>query len=287
MTLNELQTRYGEFQHEATSLAGGLEDIPRRAMVLNSLYFDSGRNHVFTHIAAHGALWAYRYFEVGGRLGRLIANRYFYSKTEKAYRLGILNDFAEGFRKVNRQVCIDTYANYHFTKQYHDEPDASQIVSPTLLDALNRIHSASRAGRELSGSEKRLVFEQSFRCEQEVTVAPGVKTAVDGFQCRIMKFLCMKPLVRFAYFPSWRYLWFHDFSNQSERIEKGLIVYDLAARVGWSNVESSLRRYGLLRNSYFESPASAFTTLRNDVPSTAASGVDHPRLEIVEMEFNG
>lgn len=270
MTLDELRSRYGKLNGEAATLAGGLEDIPRRAIVLNSLYFDSGRNHVFSHIASHGALWAYRYFEVGGRLGRLIANRYFYSKTEKAYRLGILNDFAEGFRTVNRQVCIDTYANYHFTKQHGDEPDASQIVSPKLLDALNRIHSASRAGRELSAPEKRLVFEQSFRCEQEVTVAPGVKTAVDGFQCRIMKWLCMKPLVRFAYFPAWKFLWFHDFSNQSERIEKGLIVYDLAARVGWPNVESSLRQYGLHRNSFFESPASAFTALRHDALSVAA-----------------
>ena len=271
MTLNDLQLRYDDLQREASVLAGGLEDIPRRAVVLNSLYFDSGRNHIFSHIAAHGALWAYRYFEVGGRLGRLIANRYFYNKTEKTYRLGILNDFAEGFRKVNRQVCIDTYANYHFTKKHGDEADADRIIPPTLLDALNRIHSASRAGRELSDSEKRLVFEQSFRCEQEVTVAPGVKTAVDGFQCRVMKFLCMKPLVRFAYFPSWRFLWFRDFSNQSERIEKGLVVYDLAARVGWHNVESSLRRYGLLREGYFESPASAFTALRNEVMPVAAT----------------
>ena len=274
MQLNELQSKYDELQREASVLAGGVHDIPRRAIVLNSLYFDSGRNHVFSHIASHGALWAYRYFEVGGRLGRLVANRYFYSQTEKAYRLGILNDFAEGFRTVNRQVCIDTYANYHFTKRYGNEADADQIVSPALLDALNRIHSASRAGRELPDAEKRLVFEQSFRCEQEETVAPGVKTAVEGFQCRIMKWLCMKPVVRFAYIPSWRFLWFHDFSNQSERIEKGLVVYDLAARAGWPNVESSLRRYGLLGDNYFESPTSAFAMLRDEVRSVAASCPD-------------
>ena len=271
MTLNELHSRYDALQHEASILAGGLEDIPRRAVVLNSLYFDSGRNHVFSHIASHGALWAFRYFEVGGRLGRLIANRYFYSRTEKAHRLGILNDFAEGFRTVNRQVCIDTYANYHFTKQHGGDADADRIIPPTLLDALNRIHAASRSGRELSAPEKRLVFEQSFRCEQEVTVAPGVKTAVDGFQCRVMKWLCLKPIVRFAYFPSWRYLWFRDFSNQSERIEKGLAVYDLAAKTGWPNVEASLRRYGLLKHDYFESPATEFMALRNEVLPVAAS----------------
>ena len=62
-------------------------------------------------IATHGALWAYRYFEVGGWLGRVIANRYFYNAQEKQFRLGLLQSFAEGFRKVNRSVCIDTYTN--------------------------------------------------------------------------------------------------------------------------------------------------------------------------------
>ena len=32
-------------------------------------------------------------------------------------------------------------------------------------------------------------------------MAPGVEAAVAGFECRVLKFLCLRPLVRFAYFP--------------------------------------------------------------------------------------
>ena len=228
-----LQERYDELKAEATLLAGDLLDIPRRALILHNMYLDSGRNHQFSLIAAHGALWASGYFEAGGTLGRLIARRYFYDPDERAYRLGLLREFAEDFRKVNRQVCIDTYANYHFARRHGELPGAEELVEPSLLDALNRVNHARERGKTLPPEECRQVFEQSFRCEQEVTVAPGVQAAVRGFECKIMRFLCMRPLVRFAYFPSFRYLWFRDFADKDERIDRGIHAFELARRVGW------------------------------------------------------
>src|SRR5262249_51512530 len=159
-------------------------DIPRRVVILSNLYLDSGGNHVFPQIAAHGALWAFGYFEVGGSLGRLIARRYFYTATERAYRLSLLQEFAAAVRRVHRLVCIDAYTNYHFTRQYGQEPAAGDIVPLPLLEALNRVHDARQHGRTLTAAEKRQVFEQSFLCEQEVTVAPGVQAAIAGFECR-------------------------------------------------------------------------------------------------------
>ena len=100
-----------------------------------------------------GALWAARYFEVGGRLGRFIAGRYFYNSRERAFRLGILQRFAEDFRRVNRQVCIDTYANYTFTREFGEHSPARDLLPANLLDALNRVHAARRAGRELPPDE--------------------------------------------------------------------------------------------------------------------------------------
>src|SRR5258708_1613449 len=170
MDSDALKLRYDEMRVEATRLAGDLLDIPRRVSLLYNLYLDSGRNHAFSQIAAHGALWAFRYFEVGGSLGRLIGRRYFYNATERALRLGLLHEFAEGFRRVNRQVCIDTYANYHFAAQYGHLAAAAGIVPASLLDALNRVHFARKSRAALSAAEKRRVFEQSFLCEQEVTV---------------------------------------------------------------------------------------------------------------------
>ena len=170
----DLHQVYEKLQAEGEVLAGNLMDIRHRVAILTHMYIDSGRNHAFSQIAAHGALWGLSYFEAGGSWGRLIAYRYCYSAREKAFRLGILREFSEAFRRVNRQVCIDTYANYHFTKLYGEAPGSEDLVPPPLLNALNRVHHASRNDIKLTAKEKKGVFEQSFRCEQELTVAPGV-----------------------------------------------------------------------------------------------------------------
>jgi hypothetical protein len=257
----DLKSIYAGLKAEGERLAGDLLDIRRRAAILHNLYLESGENHTFSLIAAHGALWAYRYFEVGGRLGRTIAYRYFYDQAERAFRLGLLNSFAEGFRRVNRQVCIDTYTNFHFTRQHGERPGAEELVHPELLDALNRVHAARRADRSLSEDEKQQVFQMSFKWEQEITVAPGVAQAVAGFDCPILRGLCLKPVVRFAFFPAWRFMFFRDFSSKQERIAKGLVAYNVARRQGWPHVAASLAKYRLLPQEFFTSPREHYASL--------------------------
>ena len=254
MHLELLQSEYSNLKQQATRLAGPLLDIPRRAILLDEMFRHSGGNHVFPVIAAHGALWAYRFFEVGGRLGRIIAYRYFYNPREREYRLGLLNRFAEGFRQVNRQVFIDSWTNYHFAENYGLETGADQVIQPSLLDALNQVHAARKSGSTLSDDQKKKVFEQSFHWEQELTVAPGVQQAIEQFECRIMIALCTKPVVRFAYFPRMRYLWFKNFADKQERIDKGLRAADYAFRTGWDHVRSALKSYNLLPTEFWSDP---------------------------------
>jgi hypothetical protein len=254
LSLERLQTVYAEQKQRATEVAGDMLDIPRRAVLLNEIYLDSGENHTFSQIAAHGALWAYRFFEVGGRLGKIIAWRYFYNSGERAYRLSLLNKFAEGFRQVNRLVFIDTFTNYYFTRQFGREPGVEQIIQPSLVEALNRVHQARTTGQALRPAEKKEVFEQSFFWEQELTVAPGVQQTVAQFDCPIMVALCTKPFVRFAYFPHLSYILFRNFADKTERIEKGLRAYDMAARRGWPHVARSQRDYRLLPAAFFAAP---------------------------------
>lgn len=269
MDATALRREYDRIKGEATQLAGDLFDIPRRVVLLYNLYLDSGRNHAFSQIAAHGALWAFRYFEVGGSVGRLIARRYFYNPTERAYRLGLLEQFAEGFRRVNRLVCIDTWTNYQFVGQYGSVPGAEEIIPPSLLDALNRVHHARKSGISLTSTEKRQVFEQSFHCEQEITVAPGVAETVKAFDCPFMLFLCLRPFVRFAYFPRWQYLWFHNFAAKEERIEKGMRAYDYAERAGWDRVSDCMRVYRLMPPPFFTSPQTCLADIRKALASPA------------------
>lgn len=262
MTTDQLHAEYEKLKSQADVLAGELLDIPRRASILTNIYLDSGRNHCFSQMAAHGALWAINYFEAGGTLGRLIGYRYFYSRSEHAFRMGILREFAESFRRVNRLVCIDTYTNYFFTQRFGERPGVEEIVEPRLLDALNRVHHAKRNGLSLTREEKRNVFEQSFHCEQEITVAPGVAKAVEEFECRIMRALCLRPIVRFSFFPRLRYLWFRDFSNKDERINKGMLSYELAANAGWDKVFEAMKYYGQMPPAFFKDPEVHFHELK-------------------------
>lgn len=254
MTTTELTREYSQLKSEATRMAGDLKEIPRRALLLHDMYCDSGENHVFPLIAAHGALWAWSFFEVGGRLGRWIAYRYFYNRKERAYRLGLLEHFAEGFREVNRSVCIDTYANYQFTKRYGREAAAGEVIRPELVQALGQVHRAREAGNSLTADVKRTVFETSFEWEQELTVAPGVKKAVESFDCRIMRALCTKPFVRFSYFPRFTFFWFRNFADKSERIARGQQAYRLGEQAGWDNVRQAMKVYGLLPEEFFAAP---------------------------------
>jgi hypothetical protein len=179
--------------------------------------------------------------------------------------LGLLNSFAEGFRRVNRQVCIDTYANFHFTREYGEQAGAEELVHPELLEALNRVHAARRANQRLSEDEKQQIFEMSFKWEQEITVAPGVAEAVSGFDCRILRGLCLKPLVRFSFFPRWRFLFFRDFSSKEERIAQGWRTYGIARKTGWSRVAESLAAYRLLAPEFFAGPQDYYRQLERDV----------------------
>src|SRR5262249_55069037 len=95
--------------------------------------------------------------------------------------------------------------------------------------------------------------------------------AVAAFECRVMKFLCLRPLVRFAYFPKCSYLFFRNFADKAERIDKGMRAYDHAAKGGWDHVCQSLREYGLMPRQFFEAPAACMADMRAGLVATAAA----------------
>jgi hypothetical protein len=258
----DLATAHDELKLEAARLAGGPGDMPQRVAVLHSMFEDSGRNHAFPEVALHGALWAYGFYERRGAISRTIAYRYFYDREERARRAYMLFVFAQGFKEANRSVFIDTYANYYFTKHHGQTPGAEEIVAPELLDELGRVHHAARAGRSLSLPERRKVFETSLLFEQERTVGPKVKDEVSKFDCPILTRIVLKPIVHFNYFPRLVTMWFHDFSNTEERIEKALRSYELAERTGWAHVAACIRYHGVLPERFFADPVSYADALR-------------------------
>lgn len=262
MAASFLAQNYESLQSEAVQLAGGLKDLAQRATVYHHLFRASGRNHAFPLIAAHGALWAGGYFRFGMRLGRLLSLQFALSPQSRREKLQQLEAFANAFRDINRRVCVDSYINFHFTARFGDHPDAAEFVPAALLEALTLVHQARRACRELSDAEKRTVFEAHFRHEQTNVVGPAVAEAVAGFDWPVVRFVALRPLIRFAYFPRAQSFWFRDFSRQEERIEKGLAAFDLAAQVGWRGVESTLAEYQVLPDTLFTEPIRHFAKLR-------------------------
>ncbi len=250
MDLRELpehpEDGYALIRAEATRLAGEPGDIRQRVLVHHEIYRDSSGNHAFPLVALHGALWGAAFFETTGRLGDALRLRYFYDSRERAFRMSMLNGFAEGFKTVNRQVFIDTYTNYYYTQRYGTDPAAAGALHPDLFAALNAMHAATRERNELSRAQKRELFSLALLHEQEVTVAPGVQEEVAKFDCPILRFLCLKPIVHFLYFPKTTYLLFGNFSDKTERIDKAMRSFDLAADAGWQRVEVAMRRSKLL-----------------------------------------
>ena len=250
-------------------MAGGLTDLAHRAAVYHHAFEDSGRNHIFPLIAAHGALWARGYFAFGMKLGAALSWQFPFSAEKRRQSLMDLHAFADAFREINRRVCVDTYASYHFTARFGDHPDAAQFVRPRLLSVLNELHAARRKGHEMPDSAKRNVLEAHFMNEQEHVVGPRIAQAVQEFRWPLVKSLALRPLVRFAYFPNAEVFWFRHFDRAEERIERGMRAFDIAAAVGWDRVEGTLRKYEILPDAFFAGSARHFESLRETVLSSA------------------
>jgi hypothetical protein len=262
MAVVNLAERYESIRAEATTLAGELTDLARRAAVYRHLFLASGGNHAFPLIAAHGALWAGGYFRMGLRLGRMLSWQYLAQPELRQAQLQKLDAFADLFRDINRRVCIDTYTSFHLTRLHGDHPDLGTVLSPELIEPLNRIHAANARGRELTETEKRMVFEAHFRHEQRNVVGPTLTEGVAKFDWPLVRAIALRPPVRFAYFPLGKCLWFRNFADQDERIEKGLEAMAIASRIGWRNVDAALQKYAILPAEYFQQPAAWFAEFR-------------------------
>lgn len=250
MTTDELRAEYERLREEGTRLAGGLTDLAQRATVYHSIYRESGGNHVFPLIAAHGALWAGGWFRFGMRLAVGLAWQHPLSSQKRRQKVQALSDFADEFREINRRVCVDTYANFHFTREFGHEPGAAEILPEALLVAGNRVHAAHMTGCPLTDAEQRDVFEAHFFYEQEHIVGPTIERAVGEFDWPLLKLVAMRPRVAFAYLP--RPLWFRNFASRDERVRNGLKAFDAGAALGWSHVETALQDYDMLPQQFFE-----------------------------------
>ena len=224
---------------EAEELAGGLADLVQRATVYRQIFRDSKANHAFPLIAAHGAMWAGGHFRFARRLAAILKWQSRRAEVRQA-RMARLEEFMNTLRDINRRVCADTYANFHFTARHGVGRDVGELVPPELCRALASVHTASRTGNPLSDFQREQVFIAHFLHEQEHIVGPTVMTAFERLDWPLVATFARRPRIRFAYFGGRDRLVFRNFADRDERIRNGRLAFQWAARAGWSNVERAL-----------------------------------------------
>ncbi len=250
----DLRCAYDALYEEAVLLAGEPDDITQRAAILYRIYHDSRGNHPFPLIVLHGALWADGFLRHVPRLVALLAGRYFYDRERQHHYSTVLTRFATGLKTINRQVFIDTYTNYYFTRQFGQRTVTSGTQPANLMGALVAMHEATRTGTPFDAVQQRELYLCCLRQEQEATVAPGVAREVARFTCPLLRRLCLRPPVRFAYFAPGVVFFFRNFAHKEERIARAIAAYDEAVRRGWPRVVASLADYRVLPPSFFADP---------------------------------
>ena len=269
ISLDSLRQAYQDREREGIVLAGTILELNRRASVYYHLYLDSNRNHVFPLIAAHGALWAGGYFKFGMKLGAFLSLPSLLIPGLRPKRLQQLQQFSNAFREVNRRVCVDTYASFHFSALHGDHPESHQFVPAPMLEGLGRVHYARRHRQRLSREDRQHVFEAFFRSEQTTIVGPSVLRAAEDFRWPLLRFLALRPCIHFSYFPKATYLWFRNFSHETERVRNGLKALAIAENVGLDTVERSLQKYNVTLDRRFEESQTRAT---DDCPSPDLQG---------------
>lgn len=257
---------------EATALAGNTGDLVQRASVYHHLYADSGGNHSFPLLAAHGAMWASGYFRSGIRFGSLVAHgRQLFGDDADAL-MHQLEAFAESFRDINRRVCVETFFIYQLTADPSLRAEAQQLVPSRLLSAMDRCHHARATGHVLSGVERRELFEAFFLWEQAQIVGPSIAQAFATFDWPLIRYLALKPKIRFSYFGR-SPLSFHNFNDTAERVEKGIMAFDRADKAGWHNVERALDAYALMPETFTADPGAFFASIRRSVGARRTTAI--------------
>lgn len=252
---------YEGLRKRGFALAGGLRDLSQRACVYHHMYEDSGNRNVFPLIAAHGALWASRYFKKGMFGGKVLALQYLLTPWLMKPRLDSLLEFANKFRDINRRVCAESYALYYYTRNHEENVFIQSIIGNDFAKVLYQCHEARDRGARFSQESREQLFYQFFRWEQENIVAPSVTEAFETFHWKAVRHLALRPRIDFSYFGKEYNLPFEDFSSKEERMEKGVKAYRRAEQVGLTKVEEALSHYGIMPAAFFHDPRAHYQAL--------------------------
>jgi hypothetical protein len=250
---------YQAIHADAVRLGGRLDDMTQRAVVYHHLFAISGGNFIFPLIAAHGALWARWYLIAAASAAHVLSVVDVTTRQSRADKMRAYNAFVAALKAVNRDVMVETYTIFHFSRLYGRHPILERLVSEPLLSDLLRCQDLVRSGGVMPPQQQRTFYENFFRWEQQRVVGPVVDQAFARFEWPLMKQLCMRPWIWFSYFRVGRSLVFKNFADAEERVGKGMAAYDWAASKGWPAIAANLTRNPLFPKTFSIDPSIYFS----------------------------
>jgi hypothetical protein len=227
-------------------IAGEPGDLVRRASVYREMYLESGERNVFPLIAAHGSLWAVGFFKKGDLGAKLLSLPYLLIPGSRNEKLRSVAAFAERFKDINRRICAEAYAIYHYTKYYGDDAFIRSEIGDDFADVLCACHRSIDANTEFTRLMRERLFNAFLNWEQTFIVAPALVEAFADLRWGVIVHLAMKLKVDMLYLGRRFPLRFENFASKAERINRGMQAYRRAEEVGLEKALDSLGDYKLM-----------------------------------------
>lgn len=252
---------YQDFRSKGYLLAGKPSDLRQRACVYHQLYLDSGKRNIFPLVAAHGALWGAGYFKRGMLGGKILSLPYLVLPKLRKAKLDALDQFAEKFRDINRRVCAEAYAIFHYTRVYGSNAVIREVIGDAFGDIMEECNASIAADSYFPQQKREALFVAFFNWEQDNIVAPRVIEAFDHFHWRAITYFALRPKIEFTYFGKDHTLQFKNFRAKEDRIAHGLQAYRRAEAVGLEHVENAISLYQIMPQEFHRDPRAYYRNI--------------------------
>ncbi|MEP0207362.1 MAG: hypothetical protein ABJD89_00290 [Paracoccaceae bacterium] len=238
MTLdNQMPDALAELRREAEKVAGPVVSLRTRAAAYLQLYADSNGACVFALIAAQGAIWASWYLVCAKLAAMVFATVDLSPVYGPKRRYKCFAAYVMSLKEINRSVMIETYILVHGIRRFGCDVMRGSEIPFDLIEDYERAMT-----EPCDPAFLRDIYHRHFLWEQERVVSDTLDRAFDAFDWRFMASLCQRPWVWFAYFRVGRSMNFRQFTDQAERVEKGLVAFDRAFEQGLLAIQGKTKR---------------------------------------------
>ena len=222
------EQRYQAIRKEADRAAGPLSSLRMRARGYLDLYYASNGVCVFALVAAHGALWASWYLICAKLAAMVFACTDPTVRMSPARRYRQFAAYVTVLKEINKLVMVETYVLVHSIRDLGE----AFTIAKGIPEGIVRDYARAMSDPAPDPALLRDLYHRHFLWEQERVVSDKLDEGFAAFTWPLMRNLCQRPWVWFSYFRPGKSMNFKSFTDQAERVEKGLIAYDRAVETG-------------------------------------------------------